>query len=332
MVLGATYQAAFALDVLDVDQEVPDAENPDLDVDPDEALEGHLEADASPEDPDEAPWGPGESLVARDESLEGLDASPVVLGGDRGFDEGLGVLDGGPEALDAGLGVLGESLVILDVVLGALDAGPGVLDGVLDSGESQVALDVVQEGPGGGLVLGVGQAPDEDRAGLDASLEDLGEDSESPGEDPASLDENQEAFDGSLVVDPAAQGVLGGDHPFPWVPWSLGADQDEARGETDVDRAALGDLGVGPYSPQVARAEARGGPWPRGAVALNVAGLGVCRGVPCAACEVLVDLVAVNGGAEDPGALDRSGNRGVGGRPGAVARDAVVGGKVGGSS
>jgi hypothetical protein len=161
---------------------------------------------------------------------------------------------------------------------------------------------------------------------------DLDEGSENPDEGPASLDANQVAFDGSLAAAPAAQGVLGGDHPFPWVPWRPGADLDGARGETDADPSASDDPGGGPCSPLEGRAAARGGPWPRGAVALSAAGRAAHRGVPCAACEAREDLVAVGGGAADPGASDRSGNRGVGGRPGAVARGAVVAARVGGSS
>jgi hypothetical protein len=155
------YQVAFAPDVLDADQEDPDAVNQDLGVDPDEAPEGHSVADASPGVPDEAPGDLGESWEVRDESLEGLDATPVALGGDLG--------------LDAGLGVPGEGLEALDEGPEALDEGPdadlGVLDVVLDSGESRAEVDGVREGPGGGLLgLGVGQVLDEDRAGLDESL------------------------------------------------------------------------------------------------------------------------------------------------------------------
>jgi hypothetical protein len=148
------YQVAFAPDVLDADQEDPDAVNRDLGVDPDEAPEGHSVADASPGVPDEAPGDLGESWEVRDESLEGLDATPVALGGDLG--------------LDAGLGVPGEDLEALDE---GPDADLGVLDGVLDSGESRAEVDGIQEGPGGGLLdLGVGQVLDEDQADLDESL------------------------------------------------------------------------------------------------------------------------------------------------------------------
>ena len=154
-VLGVAYQVAFAPDVLDADREDPDAATRDLGVDPDEALVGHSVADASPGDPDEAPGDLGESWEVRDESLAGLDAILVVLGGDLGLDAGLGVPGEGLEDLDEGP-----------------DADLGVLDGVLDSGESQAEVDGVREGPGGGLlVLGVGQALDEDRADLDESLE-----------------------------------------------------------------------------------------------------------------------------------------------------------------
>lgn len=45
-----------------------------------------------------------------------------------------------------------------------------------------------------------------------------------------------------------------------------------------------------------------------------------------------MDLAAVGGGAVDPGALDQSVIPGVGDRPVAVARDAVAGEKVRGSS
>jgi hypothetical protein len=140
------------------------------------------------------------------------------------------------------------------------------------------------------------------------------------------------AFDGSLAAAPAAQGVLGGDHPCPWDPWRPGAVRDGVRGETDAVPSASDGPGAGPCSPQVGRAGARGGPWPRGAAALNAADRGAHRGVPCAACVAREDLVAVGGGVAVPGALDRSGNRGVGGRPGAVARGVVAAAREGGSS